>query len=140
LRATVVETIGAAGMKGVPFISGIAELLLVEDNWLRTIAVTQLSKLALLRTIDYGTHAHSRTHTRTKADDTCRTRTRTEHLHGIAALLRYEEYYVKESAIQILCALGVDALLLFVDDILRYTRHTRHTTHDTHMHAAHNTT
>lgn len=95
LRATVVETIGAAGMKGVPFISGIAELLLVEDNWLRTIAVTQLSKLALLRTIDY------------------------EHLHGIAALLRYEEYYVKESAIQILCALGVDALLLFVDDILR---------------------
>ena len=60
LRATVVETIGAAGMKGVPFISGIAELLLVEDNWLRTIAVTQLSKLALLRTIDYGTHA--RTH------------------------------------------------------------------------------
>jgi hypothetical protein len=45
----------------------------------------------------------------------------TEHLQGIAALLRYEEYYVKESAIQILCALGVDTLLLFVDDILRYS-------------------
>lgn len=43
-----------------------------------------------------------------------------DHLQGIAALLRYEEYYVKESAIQILCALGVDTLLLFVDDVLRY--------------------
>jgi hypothetical protein len=58
-------------------------------------------------------------------------RARTEHLQGIAALLRYEEYYVKESAIQILCALGVDALLLFVDDILRYT-HDTHTTHTRH--------
>lgn len=43
-----------------------------------------------------------------------------EHLQGIAALLRYEEYYVKESAIQILCALGVDTLLHFMDDIIRY--------------------
>jgi hypothetical protein len=46
---------------------------------------------------------------------------------------------VKESAIQILCALGVDALLLFVDDILRYTPHThdthRHHTRHTHTHA-----
>jgi hypothetical protein len=62
LRATVVETIGAAGMKGIPIIPDIAELLLVEDNWLRTIAVTQLSKLALLRTLAYGTHARTRMH------------------------------------------------------------------------------
>ncbi len=52
LRATVVETLGNFGERAISFIPQIAEMLVLDDNWLRTVALTQLTKIAQLRPLE----------------------------------------------------------------------------------------
>eukprot|EP01087_Luapelamoeba_hula_P012516 TRINITY_DN3494_c0_g1_i7.p1 TRINITY_DN3494_c0_g1~~TRINITY_DN3494_c0_g1_i7.p1 ORF type:complete len:2222 (-),score=349.50 TRINITY_DN3494_c0_g1_i7:16-6594(-) len=97
LRVAVLESLGKFGDKSAIALPRLVDTLRSEDNWLRTVAVTQLTSLLKPKVTQEETKRY---------------------IMEVGQLLKEDEFYIKECCMQLLCALGPEAIVLCITPIL----------------------